>query len=99
MIWQAVHAGFGYFQREAGYTRTGSHGTRVHGRETGQLDKLRHHGTGSTSQAAPRQDTARAWEALEQAIIGKAADLMSGPGGLAGTSFLVIDSSTPAHAA
>ena len=36
MIWQAIHAGFGYFQREAGYTRTGSHGTRVHGRETGQ---------------------------------------------------------------
>jgi hypothetical protein len=36
MIWQAVHAGFGYFQREAGYTRTGSHGRRVHGRETGQ---------------------------------------------------------------
>ena len=36
MIWDAVHAGFGYFQREAGYTRTGSHGTRVHGRETGQ---------------------------------------------------------------
>jgi hypothetical protein len=36
MIWQAVHAGFSYFQREAGYTRTGSHGTRVHGRETGQ---------------------------------------------------------------
>jgi conjugative relaxase-like TrwC/TraI family protein len=36
MIWQAVEAGFGYFQREAGYTRTGSHNTRVHGRETGQ---------------------------------------------------------------
>src|SRR5690242_442938 len=36
MIWQAVHAGFGYFQREAGYTRTGRHGTRVNGRETGQ---------------------------------------------------------------
>ena len=36
MIWQAVHAGFSYFQRDAGYTRTGSHGTRVHGRETGQ---------------------------------------------------------------
>ena len=36
MIWQAVHAGFGYFQREAGYTRTGSHNTRIHGRETGQ---------------------------------------------------------------
>ena len=36
MIWAAVHAGFGYFQKEAGYTRTGSHGTRVNGRETGQ---------------------------------------------------------------
>ena len=36
MIWQAVQAGFGYFQREAGYTRTGSHGRRVGGRETGQ---------------------------------------------------------------
>jgi hypothetical protein len=36
MIWQAVHTGFGYFQREAGYTRSGSHGRRVHGRETGQ---------------------------------------------------------------
>jgi conjugative relaxase-like TrwC/TraI family protein len=36
MIWQAVHAGFGYFQREAGYTRTGSHASRVDGRETGQ---------------------------------------------------------------
>ena len=36
IIRQAVHAGFGYFQREAGYTRTGSHSTRVHGRETGQ---------------------------------------------------------------
>ena len=36
MIWRAVHAGFGYFQREAGYTRTGSHNTRVHGQETGQ---------------------------------------------------------------
>jgi hypothetical protein len=36
LIYQAVRAGFGYFQREAGYTRTGSHNTRVHGRETGQ---------------------------------------------------------------
>ena len=36
MIWQAVRAGFDYFQREAGYTRTGSHNTRLHGRETGQ---------------------------------------------------------------
>jgi hypothetical protein len=36
VIWQAVWAGFGYFQREAGYTRTGSHHARVNGRETGQ---------------------------------------------------------------
>jgi len=36
MIWQAVHAGFAYFQREAGFIRIGSHNTRVHGRETGQ---------------------------------------------------------------
>jgi conjugative relaxase-like TrwC/TraI family protein len=36
MIHQAVHAGFSYFQREAGYTRTGSHNTRVNRRETGQ---------------------------------------------------------------
>jgi conjugative relaxase-like TrwC/TraI family protein len=36
MIWQAVWAGFEYFQREAGYTRTGSHNSRVDGRETGQ---------------------------------------------------------------
>jgi conjugative relaxase-like TrwC/TraI family protein len=36
MIWQAVRTGFDYFQREAGYTRTGSHNSRVHGRETGQ---------------------------------------------------------------
>jgi hypothetical protein len=36
MIWQAVWTGFAYFQREAGYTRTGSHNTRVHHRETGQ---------------------------------------------------------------
>src|SRR5712692_7166131 len=38
------------------------------------------------SGAAPGPDTTRAWEALEQAIIGKAVDLLSGPGGLA--SFL-----------
>jgi conjugative relaxase-like TrwC/TraI family protein len=36
LIWQAVHAGFEYFQREAGYTRTGSHHRRADGRETGQ---------------------------------------------------------------
>jgi conjugative relaxase-like TrwC/TraI family protein len=36
MIWDAVRAGFGYFQREAGYTRTGSHSKRAGDRETGQ---------------------------------------------------------------
>jgi hypothetical protein len=36
MMWDAVYAGFEYFQREAGYTRTGSHASRVDGRETGQ---------------------------------------------------------------
>ena len=63
-----------------------------------QLDRLRHHprtsGTGQddttpdagSGQAAARPDTTRAWEALERAIIGKAVDLLSGPGGLA--SFL-----------
>jgi hypothetical protein len=58
-----------------------------------QIDKLWHHSDGSSegdddgeAQTAPRQDTTRAWEALEQAIIGKAVDLVSGPGGLA--SFL-----------
>ncbi len=56
-----------------------------------QLDRLGHHprsgqdGTdGDGGQDAP--DTTRAWEALERAIIGKAVDLLSGPGGLA--SFL-----------
>ena len=38
----------------------------------------------SGGQAAPDPGTARAREALEQAIIGKAVDLLSGPGGLAG---------------
>jgi hypothetical protein len=62
------------------------------------LDRLRHHpraghddtgtdGAGAGgAQSAARPDTSRAWEALEQAIIGKAVDLVSGPGGLA--SFL-----------
>jgi hypothetical protein len=44
-----------------------------------QLDKLRRDGE-------PRQDTTAAWAAIEQAVIGKAVDLLSGPGGLA--SFL-----------
>jgi len=39
MIWQATWAGFDHFQREAGYTRTGSHHARVNGRETGQWHK------------------------------------------------------------
>jgi hypothetical protein len=64
------------------------------------LNRLRHHGATATStstssddddgggggQDAPGEDTTRAWDALEQAIIGKAVDLLSGPGGLA--SFL-----------
>jgi Domain of unknown function (DUF222) len=40
----------------------------------------------SVGQAASGADTAQAWEAIERAIIGKAVDLLSGPGGLA--SFL-----------
>ena len=63
-----------------------------------QLDKLRRHGTpdtdgtagtagspGTAGAGAPA-DTSRAREAIEQAVIGKAIDLLSGPGGLA--SFL-----------
>jgi hypothetical protein len=52
------------------------------------LDRLRrHHGSGGgDAPPAPGPDTARAWEALERAVIGKAVDLLSGPGGLA--SFL-----------
>ena len=41
-------------------------------------------GTGPDGQGAAAADTSRAWEALEQAVIGKAVDLLSGPGGLAG---------------
>ena len=57
---------------------TGSQGT--------SQDSAGQDGTGGTGQGAARPDTARAWEALEQAIIGRAVDLVSGPGGLA--SFL-----------
>ena len=49
-----------------------------------ELDRLRHRA--APAQTTPEPDTARAWEALEQAVIGKAVDLVSGPGGLA--SFL-----------
>ena len=53
-----------------------------------QLGELRrHHGAaGGRGQGAPAPDTTRAWEALEQAVIGQAVDLVSAPGGLA--SFL-----------
>jgi hypothetical protein len=59
-----------------------------------QLDKLRHgrpdsdgtEDTEGTAGAGASADTSLAWEAIEQAIIGKAVDLLSGPGGLA--SFL-----------
>src|SRR5436190_19339564 len=44
-----------------------------------ELDRLRRDGE-------PRPDTAQAWAAIERAVIGKAVDLLSGPGGLA--SFL-----------
>ncbi len=48
-----------------------------------ELDRLRGDGDGPDTPAA---DSTAAWAALEQAVIGKAADLLSGPGGLA--SFL-----------
>ncbi len=41
---------------------------------------------GVDGQAASGAETTQAWEAIERAIIGKAVDLLSGPGGLA--SFL-----------
>ena len=44
-----------------------------------ELDRLRRDG-------GPRPDATQAWAAIERAVIGKAVDLMSGPGGLA--SFL-----------
>jgi hypothetical protein len=47
-----------------------------------ELDRLRRGGDPDT----PAPDTTAAWAALEQAVIGKAVDLLSGPGGLA--SFL-----------
>jgi hypothetical protein len=49
-----------------------------------ELDRVRRCGDGA--QGTPAPDTTRAWEALEQAVIGQAVDLLSGPGGLA--SFL-----------
>ncbi len=52
MIWQAVNAGLAFFQREAGYTRSGSHNTRVHGRETGKPQPRPDRGDTSTGPAA-----------------------------------------------
>jgi hypothetical protein len=51
-----------------------------------ELDRLRHHPGGDGGPGAAGPDTTRAWAALEQAVIGQAVDLLSGPGGLA--SFL-----------
>ena len=51
-----------------------------------ELDRLHRSGDDGSGSSAPARDTSRAWEALEQAVIGKAVELVSGPGGLA--SFL-----------
>src|SRR6476646_5283126 len=50
-----------------------------------ELDRLRRPGDGD-GPGMPAADTTAAWAAIEQAVIGKAVDLLSGPGGLA--SFL-----------
>ncbi len=39
MIYEANQAALGYFEREAGYTRSGYHGRRVDGQETGHFDQ------------------------------------------------------------
>ena len=62
-----------------------------------QLHKLRHgtpdsDGTDDTVGAGAPADISRAWEAIELAVIGKAVDLLSGPGGLA--SFLMAAGSS-----
>ncbi len=52
-----------------------------------ELDRLRRgSGDAAGGSSGPATDTTAAWAALEQAVIGKAVDLLSGPGGLA--SFL-----------
>src|SRR5689334_10843993 len=51
-----------------------------------ELDRLRRGGDGD-GPAEPAAGTTAAWAAVEQAVIGKAVDLLSGPGGLA--SFLM----------
>ncbi len=64
---------------------SGSGGDPGTGNDTGEPGEPGSYtGTGPGGQGAPAPDTTRAWEALEQAVIGKAVDLLSGPGGLAG---------------
>jgi hypothetical protein len=41
MIYAANQAGLDYFEREAGYTRSGYHGRRVDGQEAGHFDEAR----------------------------------------------------------
>ena len=41
MIYEANQAGLDYFEREAGYTRSGYHGRRVDGQESGHFDEAR----------------------------------------------------------
>jgi hypothetical protein len=41
MIYAANQAGLDYFEREAGYTRSGYHGRRVDGQEAGHFDRAR----------------------------------------------------------
>ena len=64
------------------HARAGQDGTDTDGDADGGGDG----GDGDGDGRVPAADTTRAWEAVEQAIIGKAVDLVSGPGGLA--SFL-----------
>ena len=50
-----------------------------------ELDRHRRAGGDAAGDpGTPAPDTTAAWAALEQAVIGKAVDLLSGPGGLAG---------------
>ena len=51
--------------------------------------------TGSAATASPGRNPTQAWAAIERAVIGKAVNLLSGPGGLA--SFLAAASSAPAR--
>ena len=75
-------------RHDPGTGNDGTAGNGTAGNGTGQDDTHSTSDTGAagTGRRAPRPDTTRAWEALEQAVIGKAVELLSGPGGLA--SFL-----------